>query len=278
MHGPREVTGVALISVFFFAMVHPGQQYVLRETILVGGAFACAWSLQKRRLETRVEEAHNELDQLRTAVEVAREDEQQRIAADFHDGPLQSMISFQMRLEILRKIIERDRDSGLNELAQLQDMSKAQIRELRSFVRNMRPLDVDGASLTAATRRIIDEFQKESGIPVTFLGGDRTFTAAPETCTDVLQMIREALMNVQKHAKATRVAVSMEKAGKILEVTVDDNGVGFQFSGTYSLDEMDLLRLGPVSLKRRARSLGAELLLESRPGRGAGLKMKVPIS
>ena len=87
----------------------------------------------------------------------------------------------------------------------------------------------------------------------------------------------EALNNVRKHSKATRVAVALEKTGKILEISIDDNGVGFHFSGTYNLDELDLLRLGPVSLKRRARSLGSELLLESRPGRGAGLKLRVPI-
>ena len=53
--------------------------------------------------------------------------------------------------------------------------------------------------------------------------------------------------------------------------------MGFHFSGAYTLDELDLMRMGPVSLKRRARSLGADLLLESRPGHGAGLKMKIPI-
>jgi signal transduction histidine kinase len=90
-------------------------------------------------------------------------------------------------------------------------------------------------------------------------------------------MVREALSNVQKHSKATRVAVALERVGQVLEVSVDDNGVGFPFSGTFSLDELELLRLGPASLKRRARSLGADLQLESRPGRGAGLKLKVPI-
>lgn len=277
MYGPREVVVVAGGCILFFATVHPGEKFVLRETILVAGAFACAYSLQKRRLARKMEDLAEEADRLRLAAETSRESEQQRIAADFHDGPLQSMISFQMRLEILKKLLERDRDAGMQELGALQEMSKSQIREMRSFVRNMRPIDVDGASLTAATRRLTDDFQKESGIPVTFVGGERTFSAAPETCTDVLQMIREALNNVRKHSKATRVAVGIEKAGKILEVSIDDNGVGFHFSGTYSLDELELLRLGPVSLKRRARSLGAEMLLESRPGRGAGIKLKIPI-
>jgi len=85
------------------------------------------------------------------------------------------------------------------------------------------------------------------------------------------------LHNVQKHSGATRVAVAVDKSDRGLELSVDDNGRGFAFSGSYSLEELELLRLGPASLKRRARSLNAEMVLESRPGRGAGLKFRIPI-
>jgi signal transduction histidine kinase len=84
------------------------------------------------------------------------------------------------------------------------------------------------------------------------------------------------LHNVQKHAAATRVAVAMEKSDRGLEISIDDNGHGFNFAGSYSLEELELLHLGPESLKRRARSLNADLLLESRPGRGASLKVRIP--
>ena len=275
LYSPREVVLVAGVCTVFF--LSAGSAHVFRATIIVAGVFACAFSFQKRWLEKRVDKVTEEAARLGEAVETAREAEGQRIAADFHDGPMQSFISFQMRLEIFRKILERDREAGLIELQELQELSKSQVREMRSYVRNMRPLDVDGASITAAARRLADEFQKESGIPVTFAGGERPFASPPEISADVIQLIREALNNVRKHSKATRVAVALQKVGKILEISIDDNGVGFHFSGAYTLDELDLLRMGPVSLKRRARALGAELLLESRPGHGAGLKMKVPI-
>jgi signal transduction histidine kinase len=82
---------------------------------------------------------------------------------------------------------------------------------------------------------------------------------------------------VQKHAGATRVAVAVEKAAGSLEVSVDDNGRGFAFSGCYTLEELELLRMGPASLKRRARALNAEMTVESHPGRGVGLKFQVPL-
>ena len=56
---------------------------------------------------------------------------------------------------------------------------------------------------------------------------------------------------------------------------MDDNGNGFPFSGTYTLEELDMLRLGPVSIRRRVRALGGDLTLDSRPGQGAALKVRV---
>lgn len=277
LYSAREVALVSGVCILYALTPYPGSAQVFRATILTCGVFATAFSFQKRWLEKQLETAAEESARLREAAETVRETEAQRIAADFHDGPLQSFISIQMRLEIFRRILERDREAGLEELSQLQELSKTQVREMRSYVRNMRPLDVDGASITAAARRLLDEFEKETGIPVTFSGGEHPFASPPEITSDIIQMIREALNNVRKHSNATRVAVAIEKVGKIVEISIDDNGVGFHFSGAFTLDELDLLRIGPVSLKRRARSLSADLLLDSRPGQGAGLKMKVPI-
>jgi signal transduction histidine kinase len=274
-YGPREVGIISVISVVFLIAAPSGAG--MRIPAAIGSGLAFLLAFVKNRLTAALEARWRELAGARETAERAAEEERQRIAQDFHDGPLQSFISFQMRLEILRKIIERDPDAGLEDLRQLQLLSKTQVTEIRTFVRSMRPLSLDGANLTASLRRLADDFRKETGIPVSFLGGDATLPIAPEVSSDIVQIVREALHNVQKHAGATRVAVAMERAGKALEISIDDNGAGFHFSGMYSLDELELLRLGPVSLKQRARSLNAEMQLESRPGRGASLRMRIPI-
>jgi len=241
------------------------------------GALAYAVSVYKKRLESRMEELERDCGETKEEARRAREAERQRIASDFHDGPLQSFISLQMRLEILRKILERDLGAGMDDLRDLQELAQQQVKELRAFVRSMRPPEMQGSNLYASARRICENFQKESGIPVSFVGGEGTLKFPEEMASEVIQMLREALHNVLKHAGATRVAVALERVAKTLELSVDDNGGGFHFSGVYTLDELELLRLGPASLKRRARALNAEMTLESRPGRGAGLKLRVPI-
>jgi signal transduction histidine kinase len=254
-----------------------GSMRFLEPLVVVAGVLACAFALQRDRQATRIVELDERLKAAQKEAEKAREQERQRIASDFHDGPLQSFISLQMRLEILRKLLDRDFHAGMEDLRQLQALAQSQIRDLRAFLHSMRPVDVDGANLVATARRTAESFQKESGIPVTFLGTTTPVGLPQEMTSEVLQMLRESLHNVQKHAGATRVAVSMEKTDRGLEISVDDNGHGFNFAGTYTLEELELLRLGPASLKRRARSLNADLVLESRPGRGAGVKFRIPL-
>lgn len=276
-YGALEVVVITAVGVVFCASLPYPPLRRLERPVIVSGVLACGVAVRQRRQQAVVDRLREQLKEAKASAEKAREGERQRIASDFHDGPLQSFISLQMRLEILRKLLERDFSAGLQDLKQLQLLAQTQVRDLRAFLHSMRPVDVEGGNLVSTARRAAESFQKESGIPVTFMGTSTPVGLPQEMTLEVLQMIRESLHNVQKHAGATRVAVTMEKTDRGLEISVDDNGHGFNFAGTYSLEELELLRLGPASLKRRARSLNADLQLESRPGRGAGLKFRVPM-
>jgi len=276
-HTAVQMALVAGVCIVFGLLVQSGSLRYLEPTIAGAGVLGFAAAAWKQRRLLQIEALEEQVKDAQRTAEKAREMERQRIASDFHDGPLQSFISLQMRLEILRKLLDRDFHAGMEDLKQLQQLALTQIRDLRAFLHSMRPVDVDGANLVATARRMAESFQKEAGIPVTFLGSNTQVGLPQEMTMEVLQMLREALANVQKHAGATRVAVSMEKTDRGLEISVDDNGHGFSFAGAYNLEELELLRLGPASLKRRARSLNADMLLESRPGRGAGLKFRVPL-
>jgi signal transduction histidine kinase len=272
-----EVLGVAGVCAIFGALLPTPGLRAIEPTVLVAGTLACGFAFSKQRVERALKAMDRRVAEAHKGSEKAREEERQRIASDFHDGPLQSFIALQMRLQILKKVIDRDYDAGMADLEELQRVAQSQVRDLRTFLHSMRPVDVDGANFVSTARRMAESFQKESGIPVTFLGANVPVGLPQETTTEALQMLRESLVNVQKHAGATRVAVSLEKGDKGLEISIDDNGHGFPFAGNYTLDELELLRLGPESLKRRARSLNADLVLESRPGRGAGLKFRIPL-
>ncbi len=263
--GPVVIT---VLSIAILQLFQPAFYSILLPVLIGAGLLGSVVALDRHLIRGRLDSALNQIVLYRYDAERAREAERQRIAADFHDGPLQSFISFQMRLEIIRKLLGRDRAAAEDELHQLQELTKTQVQELRAFVRGMRPVDVDG-SLNASLRRVVDQFQKDSGISASFVSAEFVDGAEPEVSLELLQIVREALYNIQKHAAATRVAVSIQKTERGLEISVEDNGNGFPFSGRYTLAELELLRLGPGSIKRRVRSLGGELLVDS--GRGRAL-------
>ena len=276
LHTWSRVVLVAAASVVLLYAESPLQGNLLLPVLICGGIVAAVLAVQKAWYDDRLATAAKQSVLYRYDAEKAREAERQRIAADFHDGPLQSFISFQMRLEIIRKLFMRDQRAAIDELVQLQDLCKTQVNDLRTFVRSMRPVDVDG-SLSATLRRVVEQFQKDSGISASFVSTEFLEPAEPEVSLELLQIVREALYNVQKHSNATRVTISARKKDGGLEIAVEDNGEGFAFSGVFTLDELDLLRLGPVSIKRRVRTLGGELQLESRPGHGAGLCIRLAL-
>lgn len=274
-HGLRETCLVAGVSVLAFAVAPPLGGENMR-MVSFTGALACVLAYRNDLAERLLRRRSAETEQLRLSLGTAVDAERQRIAGDFHDGPLQQFAGLQMRLEVARRTLERDFAAGMKELADLQETVKSQNRDLRAFLKSLRPPQVSQGGLAVALRQAVGEFRNESGIETSLQGegwGDHELT---ERTTEMLQIVREALHNVRKHARATRVAVSATRASHGFEISVEDNGAGFPFSGGYTLAELEALGIGPGSIKRRVRNLGGDLTLESHPGRGAVLRIRIP--
>jgi signal transduction histidine kinase len=271
-----RVAVVATVTLIDSLLFTPPEEMSLVWTAVGLGSTSIVLAMYKRYVDRRMSNTlrHNVI--IRSQAQGAREAERQRMAHDFHDGPLQSFISFQMRLEIIKKLLARDVAAAADELRQLQDLCRTQVGELRGFVRSMRPTD-EGVSLNASLSRMLEQFQRETGISSTFMAGDFHDPAETEVSLELLQIVREALNNVHKHSGASRIAISIAKKEQRLEISAQDNGGGFPFSGSFNLEELELLRLGPVSIKRRVRMLGGEMQLESKPGQGASLQIRIPV-
>jgi signal transduction histidine kinase len=207
----------------------------------------------------------------------ARDAERQKLAGDFHDGPLQGFIGVHMRLAFLAKLLDRDVEAARRELRELQELTKSQIAEIRVLLRGLRPVEVGEAGLPASLRQAVAGFQKDSGIAATFQSSVPPGLLSEEASLEVIQIAREALHNIQKHSRATRVAVTVSRAGDSLELSIEDNGHGFPFAGDFDLDELERLHIGPLSIQRRIRALGGQLRVESRPPRGCGILVRVPV-
>jgi signal transduction histidine kinase len=142
----------------------------------------------------------------------------------------------------------------------------------------MRPIETDDSTLGASMRRLVEGFQKESGVAVTMIAEQNgSLKVSSKLNTEALKIAREALHNIYKHSRATHVLFAVEKKGDELHLSVDDNGSGYSFGGRFTMEELDSLQLGPRSIKQRVRSLGGAMTLESNPGHGSNLRVVLPI-
>jgi len=205
------------------------------------------------------------------------EAERGRIARDLHDGILQSLLSFHIQLDLLRRRLPESAAAVAEELAALRQALRGEADELRRIVNDMRPLRVQSADLTDLMHGFAERFRNESGIAIDLLADSAELDAPDRVCREVFQIYREALNNIKKHARATHVVVKLWEDGGKLFLVVDDNGQGFSFAGKFTSEELDRLRLGPISIKERTRGVGGVLTVESNPGHGARLTVEIPL-
>jgi len=162
-------------------------------------------------------------------------------------------------------------------LASLYHTVKNEGAELRHMVTDMRPLRMQSADLVDLMRGFGERFRNEAGMALDLLVDSVEVQAPDRICREIFQIYREALNNIKKHAKASHVVVKLTQDDSRLVLVVDDNGEGFSFAGRFTGDELDRLRLGPISIKERTRTVGGILTVESNPGHGARLTIEVPL-
>jgi two-component system sensor histidine kinase DegS len=207
----------------------------------------------------------------------AIEAERSRIARDLHDGILQTLLSIEIQLDVLRRRVPVAPDQAVAGLTNLQQTVKNEGAELRQIVTDLRPLRVQSADLIDLMRGFAERYRNESTIALDLLIDSAQLRAPDRVCREIFQIYREALNNIKKHAKASHVVVKLSQDDSRLVLVVDDNGEGFSFAGKFNGDELDRLRLGPISIKERARTVGGALTVESNPGHGARLTIDVPL-
>jgi signal transduction histidine kinase len=208
----------------------------------------------------------------------AIEGERSRISRDLHDGILQTLLSIEIQLDVLRRRVPAAPDQVAAGLANLQQTVRNEGAELRHMVTDLRPLRVQSADLVDLMRGFAERYRNESNVALDLLLDSVEPHAPDRVCREIFQIYREALNNIKKHAKASHVVVKLSQDDSRLVLVVDDNGEGFSFAGRFTGDELDRLRLGPISIKERTRTVGGVLTVESNPGHGARLTVEIPLS
>ncbi len=202
--------------------------------------------------------------------------ERARVARELHDGVIQSLIGVEMRLEALRHQASLSGTKTGDELLRLQQMVREEVLNLRDLMTQMRSPELDPNELLDYLAQLVDRFGRDSGITARFFSDLKEVALSRQVCFELVRIVQEGLVNVRRHSGATSVVVRFGRADGQWVLEIDDNGQGFPFAGTMSLDQLDEGRKGPIVIKDRVRAIGGQLTLESMPYRGTRLKVLVP--
>ncbi len=202
--------------------------------------------------------------------------ERGRVARELHDGVVQSLHAIAFRLYALRTSPAINADDRGRELLEIQELVQHETANLRNLIRQLEPLDFDPRRLLDFLSRMIEQFRYDTGIDAKFVCDYADLDLPPTTCREIAGIVREALANVLKHSRAHNVLVRLDKLREACVLTIEDDGRGFEFSGRVSSTELKNSRRGPLVIKERVRAIGGDLTIESNPGQGARLEIKVP--
>ena len=206
-------------------------------------------------------------ERLRHSMEAA-EQERRRWARELHDETLQGLASLKVLLETAAS---RGTEDGLRAAV---DQSAAeianQITALRSLITELRPAALDELGLAAAIDSLAERVRAIEGVEVEVEpAGGSLGRFAPEVETAVYRLVQEALTNVAKHARAEHAWVSIREAGDALEVSVRDDGIGFDPEAGWS-------GFGIAGMRERLALAGGSVEISSEPGAGTTVVATLP--
>jgi signal transduction histidine kinase len=223
--------------------------------------------------------AELERQQLLRRLSEAQENERRRIARELHDQIGQTVTGLLLGLKNLEQFLgaRHKREVGLEKLHWLQGLARGIGRDIHQVASDLRPTALDDLGLYKALEAVCAEVRRRFGISVDFqsLGGRQRL--GPDVEIAVYRAVQEAVNNVVKHAQARNVSVVVDRRATELRIVVEDDGNGFDLQ-EFSQSDTRHSKLGLSVIEERLTLLGGSLAIESEPGHGTSLFMRIPVT
>jgi signal transduction histidine kinase len=227
-----------------------------------------AVALQNAALYAKLMEEREKIVQL-------EENARSQFVHDLHDGPAQIVAAVKVRLSIVQRLLERNPDQVVPEIRELEEMAQRASDEIRHVMFQLHPLALESQGFTAALEQLAEKTQKTFHQPVRVqMSSDIDRYLDKNQQGALFNLIQEAVTNARKYAQAELITIQGAQKNGVLIIRISDNGVGFDPSVRKN-DGRDHIGLG--SMRERAELLDGTLGVDSAPGRGTRITVKVPV-
>jgi signal transduction histidine kinase len=226
---------------------------------------------ENSRLEAKVAVRTRELSNLASNLTNAQEEERQHIARELHDEMGSALTAAKMDASWLRRSLGTRVDDSIQErLLRLIENIGGTISLTRRLVDDLQPPLLKGLGLTEALRSLGQQFEIDMPVEMSFPEHELNLSA--EQSLALFRVAQESLTNVRKYAKASQVRLSLQEEGGVVLLSIRDDGVGFD------TQDIELHGHGIAGIKHRTQMFNGSLTLNSSPGKGTNIEVRIPTS
>lgn len=216
---------------------------------------------------------------IRQAMIRAQEAERRRLAREIHDGPAQVLANAIIGLEFVERAFRMAGSDAaqqpLGEIERIKAAMREGLTEIRRFIFDLRPTMLSHRGLVATVEHYIETYRDFLPPEVELSLPPRLPRLTPEQELTAFRVIQEALQNVHRHARSSRVSVSIAAGDGELTVRIRDNGQGFRPSAVAPTSSSGF---GLTGMQERAEVIGGRVTVRSRPGQGTEVTLVVPLT
>jgi signal transduction histidine kinase len=218
------------------------------------------------------------LEEKERLVEV-HEEARKKLARDLHDGPTQSVAAMAMRINLTRRMFNKDTKAALNELIKIEELAHRTTKEIRHMLFTLRPLILESQGLKAALQSMAEKMRETYSQNVVIDVGSKIIEDMEMGKQGVIfYIVEEAVNNARKHAAASNIWVRLKEIDTGLALLeVQDDGIGFDVNAvTKAYDKRG--SLGMINLRERTELVNGLLNIQSQHGKGTLVQVYVPLT
>lgn len=234
-----------------------------------------AVTIQRARLFDAVRNQEHVRRELMQRLLVAQEEERRRIAQDFHDHSGQVVTALIIQLDQLAADVGSKNKQLAAGLRRVRGLADQFLDDLRKLIYDLRPPVLDDLGLVPAVRWYVDSYVRPAGLDVDLQVDDLGGRLPQDLETVAFRIFQEAVTNVLRHARASRIEIRVSRKGEWLIVMVRDNGVGFDPDG--GPESQDRRTLGLHGMRERAQLVDGSVQILSANGVGTTILARLPL-
>lgn len=226
---------------------------------------------RRREAEQELLESRCQLRELSAYLQSVREEERTRISRELHDELGQSLTAIRIGLGVIETQRQMQQDAWLKSVQSLKAVADSTIEAVQRIAADLRPMILDELGLPAAIEWLLESFSGRTGVAYEWLLPQAPLAFSRDVSTAIFRILQEALTNVSRHGHASLVVVELKQAEGMIALKITDNGQGIDQASIASRNS-----LGLVGMRERAYMLGGTLKIQSRPGAGTSVEVRLP--